>query len=79
MIAEQTTRFSPSREKACDDMPVAHRPLPDKALRIILADDHPVVLLGAEMALGDSFSIVAQGPLDWKIWRTLQERMSICW
>lgn len=60
MTAEQTTRFNPSPEKACDDMPVAHRPPADKTLRIILADDHPVVLMGAEMALGNTYSIVAQ-------------------
>jgi two-component system capsular synthesis response regulator RcsB len=60
MHPQQTTRFSPTREKACDEMPVSHRQQPDKTLRIILADDHPVVLLGAEMALGNTFSIVAQ-------------------
>ena len=79
MNLQHSKRLDPSRANACDDTPVSHRPPANNVLRIILADDHPVVLLGAEMALGDSFSIVAQGPLDWKIWRTLQERMSICW
>ncbi|UWF46971.1 response regulator transcription factor [Pseudomonas sp. N3-W] len=43
-------------------MSYGHRP--GRALRIILADDHPVVLIGAEMALrqhaGSAISIVAQ-------------------
>ncbi len=51
---------SPSRPSACDDTPVSHRHRPHKALRIMLADDHPVVLMGAEVALGDAFTIVAQ-------------------
>lgn len=46
---------------ACDDTPVSHRR--HRTLRIILADDHPVVLKGMEMALrdagGSAFSIVA--------------------
>ncbi|WP_095054036.1 response regulator [Pseudomonas sp. Irchel s3b2] len=45
---------------ARDDMPASHGHGSNKALRIILADDHPVVLMGAEMALGNTFSIVAQ-------------------
>nr|WP_180206635.1 response regulator transcription factor [Pseudomonas sp. SbOxS1]NYU06894.1 response regulator transcription factor [Pseudomonas sp. SbOxS1] len=36
---------------ACDDTPVSHGHRPKKALRIIIADDHPVVLTGIEMAL----------------------------
>jgi two-component system capsular synthesis response regulator RcsB len=62
MKLEQTlhsTQFSPC-EDACDDTPVSHRYHPNNTLRIILADDHPVVLMGAEMALGTHFSIVAQ-------------------
>jgi two-component system capsular synthesis response regulator RcsB len=47
-------------EDAFDHAPVPHRHPSNKALRIILADDHPVVLMGAEMALGTAFSIVAQ-------------------
>ncbi|VVO42757.1 response regulator transcription factor [Pseudomonas fluorescens] len=60
MNLEQTKRLDPSRADACDDRPQSHRHPSDKALRIILADDHPVVLMGAEMALGNTFSIVAQ-------------------
>lgn len=48
------------RSGARDDMPASHGHGSNKALRIILADDHPVVLMGAEMALGNTFSIVAQ-------------------
>lgn len=59
----QPPRFHPSREDTCDDTPVSHRHRPHPPLRIILADDHPVVLMGAETALrasGESaFSIVA--------------------
>jgi len=60
MNMEHTTDFTPQRAKACDEMPVSHRQQPDKTLRIILADDHPVVVLGAEMALGNTFSIVGR-------------------
>ncbi|VVN26913.1 response regulator [Pseudomonas fluorescens] len=60
MNLEQTKRLDPFDVNACDDRPVSHRPPSNTALRIILADDHPVVLLGAEMALGNTFSIVAQ-------------------
>lgn len=63
MNLEQTphcVRFNLPCENACDEMPTSHRHRHDKALRIILADDHPVVLKGAEMALGTAFSIVAQ-------------------
>ena len=46
---------------ACVDTPVSHGHPPDKALRIILADDHPVVLTGIEMLLsGPAFSIIAK-------------------
>ena len=57
MPLEQTPRSIPlslSREEACDDTPVSHRHRPDRTLRIILADDHPVVLKGVEMALASS-------------------------
>ncbi|VVN77462.1 response regulator transcription factor [Pseudomonas fluorescens] len=60
MNLQHSKRLDPSRANACDDTPVSHRPPSNKALRIILADDHPVVLMGAEMALGDTVSIVAQ-------------------
>jgi len=60
MNLEQTKRLDPSRLDACDDRSESHKHPSDKALRIILADDHPVVLMGAAMALGDTFSIVAQ-------------------
>lgn len=49
-------------DDACDDTLVSHRYRPRRTLRIILADDHPVVLKGVEMALhasGTAFSIVA--------------------
>ncbi|CAN7446243.1 response regulator [Pseudomonas umsongensis] len=36
---------------ACDDAPVSHGHRPNKGLRIIIADDHPVVLTGIEMVL----------------------------
>lgn len=60
MNLDQTKQLDPFRINACDDRPVSHRPTSNKALRIILADDHPVVLMGAEMALGSTFTIVAQ-------------------
>ncbi|MGJ7515862.1 response regulator [Pseudomonas baetica] len=67
MNLEQTPQsipFSCSLDAACDDTPVLHRHRPDQPLRIILADDHPIVLKGAEMTLracGESaFAIVAQ-------------------
>lgn len=51
------------REDACDETPISHRYGPHPTLRIILADDHPVVLFGAEMALrassGITISVVA--------------------
>ena len=57
----QSTRFNACREIACDDTPMAHRHHGATTLRIILADDHPVVLMGAEIALtGSGCSIVAQ-------------------
>jgi two-component system capsular synthesis response regulator RcsB len=60
MNMEHTTRFTPLREATCEAKPLSQREQPDTALRIILADDHPVVLLGAETALGNTFSIVAR-------------------
>lgn len=45
----------------CDDTRVSHRPSSDNPIRIILADDHPVVLTGIEMVLaGAGFSVVAK-------------------
>ncbi|VVP83636.1 Transcriptional regulatory protein RcsB [Pseudomonas fluorescens] len=55
-----STPFNYSCDDACDDAPVSLRHRPNQMLRIILADDHPVVLLGAEMALGRTYSVVAQ-------------------
>lgn len=59
----QTKSFNRSLDAACSDTPVSHRHRSNQALRIILADDHPVVLMGAEMALrapsGPAVSIVA--------------------
>jgi two-component system capsular synthesis response regulator RcsB len=54
---------TPWRQSACDDTPVSrgHRGTPP--LRIVIADDHPVVLMGAEVALsspGSTYSIIAQ-------------------
>lgn len=49
-----------SRAIACDGPVMSHRHPGNTPLRIILADDHPVVLMGAEMALGNVFSIVAR-------------------
>ena len=54
MKLEQTplsARFHLSLDNACDDTPVLHRHRHNQPLRIILADDHPVVLIGAETAL----------------------------
>jgi two-component system capsular synthesis response regulator RcsB len=52
----------PLRAKACDDKPVSRGQR--NVQRIILADDHPVVLAGVEMVLrapsGPTFSIVAR-------------------
>jgi len=49
---------------ACDDTPVSYGHRTNNPLRIMLADDHPVVLVGAEFALcpqpGSAFLIVAQ-------------------
>lgn len=45
------TPIHPSFGNACDDIPVSHRQSPCQPLRIILADDHPVVLTGVEVAL----------------------------
>jgi two-component system capsular synthesis response regulator RcsB len=46
---------------AWGNAPVAYRPPVDQSLRIILADDHPVVLMGMEMALSNrAFSVVAR-------------------
>jgi two-component system capsular synthesis response regulator RcsB len=47
----QTEWLYPPCESACIDAPVSYRHRPDNTLRIILADDHPVVLMGAEMTL----------------------------
>ena len=63
MNPNQTLHASP-RPRACDDTPVSCRHRPDNPLRIILADDHPVVLTGVKMTLcpqsGSAFTIVAQ-------------------
>jgi two-component system capsular synthesis response regulator RcsB len=60
----QTVLPYPSRENACHDTAVSNRHRPDNRLRIILADDHPVVLVGVEMALSSpshsAFSIAAK-------------------
>ncbi|EJN18514.1 response regulator containing a CheY-like receiver domain and an HTH DNA-binding domain [Pseudomonas sp. GM78] len=40
-----------SRASAREDTPVSHGLRPNKMLRIIIADDHPVVLTGIEMVL----------------------------
>ncbi|MFU2326183.1 response regulator [Pseudomonas sp. NFX98] len=57
----RTTSLNSTRDSACDDTPVSRGHRPNSALRIILADDHPVVLTGAEMALSaPAFSIVAK-------------------
>lgn len=46
---------------ACGNPPIAPRHPADRSLRIILADDHPVVLMGMEMVLsGPVFSVVAK-------------------
>jgi two-component system capsular synthesis response regulator RcsB len=47
----QSRPFDLSRASACDDTPVSHGHRSNKALRIIIADDHPVVLTGIEMIL----------------------------
>lgn len=67
MNLEQTPHFSQPvtcRDDACDDTPVSYGRRPAHTLRIILADDHPVVLMGAEVALcpkpASGFTIVAQ-------------------
>lgn len=53
-----------ARASACDDTPVSYGHRPNTTLRIILADDHPVVLTGAEIALSPphapAFSIVGK-------------------
>ena len=54
MHLEHSRRSAPitlSRKNACDDTPVSHRHCLNPGLRVILADDHPVVLKGAEIAL----------------------------
>lgn len=60
----QSSRLSPSRQSACDDTPVSYGHRPNTVLRIILADDHPIVLTGAEIALSPpqapAFSIVGK-------------------
>jgi two-component system capsular synthesis response regulator RcsB len=60
----QSTELPSLRNSARDDMPVSYGHRPDKPLRIILADDHPVVLMGVETVLcpppRSAFSIVAQ-------------------
>jgi two-component system capsular synthesis response regulator RcsB len=60
--APQTLQLRPSRPSACHDTPLSYGHRPDKALRIILADDHPVVLTGLEMVLSHipTFSIVGK-------------------
>ena len=47
----QLQPFDHSRASAREDTPVSHGHRPNKVLRIIIADDHPVVLTGIEMAL----------------------------
>jgi two-component system capsular synthesis response regulator RcsB len=51
-------------DSACDDTPVSYGHRPNPKLRIILADDHPVVLTGAEIALSpphaDVFTVVGK-------------------
>jgi two-component system capsular synthesis response regulator RcsB len=55
--------LTPACQSACDDTPVSYGHRTDSPQRIILADDHPVVLGGARIALcspADSmFSVVA--------------------
>lgn len=67
MSPHQTPLASPSaiaQPSACDDTPVSYGQCSNPPLRIILADDHPVVLMGAEVALsaagGTPCSIVAR-------------------
>jgi len=46
---------------ACDDTRVSRRPPADKPIRIIIADDHPVVLAGIGMTLENlGFHVVAK-------------------
>ncbi|WP_130905512.1 response regulator [Pseudomonas sp. Sample_22] len=56
--------FGQTLNDACDDTPVSRRHGHSRPLRIILADDHPVVLMGVQMSLcpslGTTISIVAQ-------------------
>jgi two-component system capsular synthesis response regulator RcsB len=66
MKLDQTPHPAPTHHSfsnACDDTPVSHRHRPHQPLRIILADDHPVVLREMEVALRapseSAFSIVA--------------------
>ncbi|WP_223513268.1 response regulator transcription factor [Pseudomonas sp. GL-R-26] len=58
-----STPSTPS-DSACDDTPVSYGHRPGSPLRIIFADDHPVVLAGAEIALSTptppALSIVAK-------------------
>lgn len=62
-IKPQFLPSSPALQSACDDSPVSYGHPTHVRLRIILADDHPVVLGGAKIALcspPDSvFSVVA--------------------
>lgn len=67
MNLEQTPQYSRldlCRQSACSDTHVSHGHRMNQPLRIILADDHPVVLMGAEVILcppsGSAFSIVAK-------------------
>ncbi|EJM68031.1 response regulator transcription factor [Pseudomonas sp. GM55] len=53
-------QFDPTRDDACDDTPVPCRHHSNRTFRIILADDHPVVLMGAQTALSHPFKVVAQ-------------------
>ncbi|MHC8320138.1 response regulator [Pseudomonas sp. GB2N2] len=66
MYRRQTLESIPSDrvlEASCEETNVSHRHGAKTALRIILADDHPVVLKGVEMALraysGSAFCVVA--------------------
>jgi two-component system capsular synthesis response regulator RcsB len=60
----QDRRSGLSRQTACEDAPLSHGHLPPMPLRIMLADDHPVVLTGVEMTLrqppDSAFLIVAR-------------------
>lgn len=59
-----TSMRSSSRTSACHDTSPSHRHRPNTVLRIILADDHPVVLSGIEVVLfpasEPTFTVVAK-------------------